>query len=75
MTADFVPHVRSTPSPIQVRFFRANDLDELEEILNTWLGERPDREIVHVRQSVIAGSRELGRDAPVLVVSVWYVED
>lgn len=57
--------IRST---MQVRFFRGPASDELERRINDFLAERPEREIVDVRQSVASGGGD-----PEVLVSVWFV--
>jgi len=61
-------------APMRVRFFHERSLDALEGQINEWLAERPDREIVEIRQSVAidAGRGMVDRE---LIVSVWYIED
>ena len=67
-TTPMVPS-RSGRATMKVRFFRDEELDGLQEEINRWLGERPDREIVEIRQSVVPAA-----EAREFVVSVWYVE-
>lgn len=71
MQYGFAPRVSSASKPMRVRFFQDRDLATLESALNQWLGERPDREIAEIRQSVSThpdGTTDV-------VVSVWYIED
>lgn len=64
---------RSGRATMQVRFFRNRDLAALQQEINVWLGDRPDREIVEVAQSVRQPS-EGGAGTDELIVSVWYVQ-
>jgi hypothetical protein len=66
------PHVSGAAKPMQVRFFQERSLDALERTINAWLAQNPQREIVEIRQSVVAegmtrGDREF-------IVSLWYIE-
>lgn len=63
MTPGFMPNVPVSSQAMQVRFFRSADIAELQRQLNAWLAEKPDREIVEVRQS--AGAE--------ILISVWYI--
>jgi hypothetical protein len=69
MTLGFTPRTRAEEPPLQVRFFRARDVSELESQINAWLAEQRKREVVDVRQSTVPD----GGGAEVLI-SVWYVD-
>ncbi len=67
MSFGFTPHVPANARPMQVKFFRAQSLEELQNSINRWLSENAQREVVDVRQSVFEAASSV-------LVSVWYVE-
>jgi hypothetical protein len=64
------PRVPADRHPMQVRFFQEPSIADLETAINNWLAVSPRREIVEIRQSVLAlptGAREL-------ILSIWYID-
>ena len=72
--ASLPPPVVPVRETMQVRFFHDRNLEALERAINQWLAERPNREIVEIRQSVATDPAGRGGDREVLV-SIWYIED
>ncbi len=67
-----VPSHSGAGRAMQVKFFNERGLEALEKSVNAWLGARPQREIVEVRQSVIPGSGGAGDRE--IILSVWYLD-